>query len=224
MAIDTDILKLHPLLEALRPEQLSAVAATARIVELAPEQTLFHMNDPAEHFYWVLEGNIKLFRISPDGQEKVVEIIRPDQSFAEAVMFMPHRRYPVNATAVDAARILALNSDTFLTLLEASPESCLRMLGTLSMRLRFRLNDIEALSLQNAKLRVINFLLQLEPDAEQRIALPAPKRVIAARLSIQPETFSRVLHQLTDAGVIAVDRNSIHLSDPDGLRALAIGD
>lgn len=213
-----DELRRHPLLAALLPEQLERIAATTHIITLAGGDTLFHMGDTAEAFFWLHQGHIKLFRLSPDGQEKVVEIIRPEQSFAEAVMFMDKRAYPVNAQALDAAQVLAFHANTFMAILRESPDTCFRLLGTLSMRLRHRLSDIDALSLQNAGLRVANFLLMLHNEQGAHIELPVAKKTIAARLSIQPETFSRILHQLEQSGAIRIEGRGIAILKPELLQ------
>lgn len=216
--LNPEELRRHPLLTALLPEQLERVAATTRIITLANGDTLFHMGETAEAFYWLRQGHIKLFRLSPDGQEKVVEIIRPEQSFAEAVMFMDKRAYPVNAAALDTAQVLVFHANTFMAILRESPDTCFRLLGTLSMRLRHRLSDIDALSLQNAGLRVTNFLLMLHHEQGACFELPVAKKTIAARLSIQPETFSRILHQLEQAGAIRTEGRGVTILKPELLQ------
>lgn len=214
-------LRGHPLLESLPDERLQAVARHTRLVRLAPGEMLFRQGEHAGHFFRLRAGHLKLFRVSPDGHEKVVEIINPGQGFAEAVMFMEQRRYPVNAEALEDTEVLAIHSDTVLEILRESPALCLKLLGTLSRHLRQRLSDIDALSLQNAGLRVANFLLtQQRLQGSDEIELPAAKKIIAARLSIQPETLSRVLSQLEQKGAIRVEGRRIRLLDSALLEAV----
>jgi len=211
---DPQELRGHPLLESLPDERLQQVAQRTRVHVLAQGEILFRQGDNAVHFFRLRAGHIKLFRISPDGHEKVVEIINPGQGFAEAVMFMEQRRYPVNAEALENTEVLAIHSETVLEILHESPELCLKLLGTLSRHLRHRLSDIDALSLQNAGLRVANFLLaQQRQQGTDNIELPAAKKIIAARLSIQPETLSRVLAQLEQKRAIRMDGRRIQLLD-----------
>lgn len=219
--MDDNELRRLPLLSELDDAQLARMRDTRQSVKLAAGETLFHMGDTSRHFYFVDQGAVKLFRVSPNGQEKILEIIRTGQMFAEAVMFFAKPLFPVNAEALEGTTLTAFDSSSFMSILHDSPETSIRLLGTLSMRLHHRVNEIDALSLQNSTLRVVNFLLNRlsENDgATPTIELEAAKKVIAARLSIQPETFSRVLHTLADAGAIVVDGRKVVVKDINVLR------
>lgn len=219
--MDDNELRRLPLLSELDDAQLARMRDTRQSVRLAAGETLFHMGDVSKHFYFVDQGAVKLFRVSPNGQEKILEIIRTGQMFAEAVMFFAKPLFPVNAEALEATTLTAFDSARFMRVLHDSPETSIRLLGTLSMRLHHRVNEIDALSLQNSTLRVVNFLLNRlsENDVHSpTVELEAAKKVIAARLSIQPETFSRVLHTLADAGAIEVDGRKVVVKDIAVLR------
>lgn len=220
---DAELRKL-PLLAELDDAQLARMAASRRTLKFGAGETLFHMGDESRHFFYVDSGAVKLFRISPTGQEKIVEIVRAGQTFAEAVMFFERPLYPVNAEALQPTVVTAFDSDTLMDMLRESPEACLRLLGTLSVRLHQRVNEIDALSLQNSTLRVVHFLLGRLDSARREtgkpvIELEAAKKDIAGRLSIQPETFSRVLHTLSEAGAIDVNGRRIAVKDENALRA-----
>lgn len=228
-AIADEELRLHPFFAELDAAALAAMRGTVRRVQLAPGERLFEMGQRADRFWLVRQGRIKLYRIAPNGAEKVVEVIGPGQTFAEAVMFLTLREYPVHSEALTAAEVLGFDADRFLAVLRGSPETCLRVLGGLSLRLRRRIDEIEALSLQNSTLRVITWLLQNlpadpvgAPGGPPTIRLDVQKKVLASRLSLQPETLSRVLHGLADRGVIAVEGPELRVLDAARLRALAL--
>ncbi|MCC5857649.1 MAG: Crp/Fnr family transcriptional regulator [Ectothiorhodospiraceae bacterium] len=211
-----------PLLAALPQDARERIAARSKRIKLQTGEILFHQGDPADRFFLVLDGLIKLSRMSPTGQEKVVHLTGPGETFAEAVMFMEARQYPVTAQATSPTELLCIPSDPYREALGASPESCFRLLADLSTRLHSRLRDIDQLTLQQATPRVVNYLLSQMPEAEDRravITLRAPKHVLASRLSITPETLSRILHGLSDAALIRVDGREIEILDADGLRA-----
>ncbi len=172
----------------------------------APNDHLFRFGETSDRFYLLYSGQVKLYRVSVDGQEKVLEIIQPGGSFAEAIMFMEKQLYPANAQTLKASEIISVNTQLFRSLLRSSPNACFRMMANLSMRLHRRLNEIETLTLQNATYRVIRYLIMLLPshDDNQAIKLPASKRLIASQLAIQPETFSRILHKLQEEGIIKI--------------------
>lgn len=225
MSNRADLIKSIPLLSELDPAQLETMIETSIRRELDAEQQLFQHGSQARYFYLVEKGSMKLSRLAPNGQEKVIEILRKGHTFAEAVMFFDKPLYPVDATALEKTVVIGLDGHRFMDILRESPETALSLMGTLSMRLHRRVNEIDSLSLQNSTLRVINFLLQNLPgeDVEEAvIELETTKKLIAARLSIQPETFSRALNQLQKKGAIQVSGSTISILDVDLLHELAI--
>jgi len=222
-AIHDEELRLHPFFAELDAAALATVRDSAKRVVLAPGERLFEAGARAERFWLVRRGRVKLYRIAPNGAEKIVEVAGPGQTFAEAFMFMTLREYLVSAEALAESEVLGFDADRFLTVLRSSPEACLRLLGGLSLRLRDRIDEIEALSLQNSTLRVITWLLQQLPaDGAPVIRLDVQKKVLASRLSLQPETLSRVLHGLAGEGLIAVDGPELRVLDAARLRARAL--
>lgn len=166
---------------------------------------------------------MKLCRVSPDGHEKVIDIVSPGQTFAEAIMFMERQTYPVTAVSLAPSEVIALHNHTFRELIGESPETALQLLADMSRRLRHLLNEINALTLQNATLRFASYLLQQLPERTRggaSVEFAAPKNVIASRLSIQPESLSRILRNLQEAGLLTVEGNSVHISDVERLRTL----
>jgi CRP-like cAMP-binding protein len=198
--------------------------ASARELNLQDGQLFFQAGDPASHFYLVLEGQIKLSKLSLQGQEKVIEIIPPGETFAEALMFGEQPAYPVNATAIGKTRLLSFENAPYLEILRNSNEACFRLMGDMSRRLKHLINEIELLSLQNARYRLASYLWRRWQAAEpgsDNIELKTPKGVIASRLSITPETLSRTLHVFTEEGVLRVDGQRVTILDSDTLRSIA---
>lgn len=193
-------------------------------IRLKAGEGLFRHGEPAQRFFFLSEGLIKLFRLSAEGDEKIIEIMKPGETFAEAVMFMGIRgRYPVNAEAVADSRVYAFDQKTFLDLLRESSEACFGLLGSMSRRLHMLVNQIESLTLQNATYRLVAYLLEQIPRgvaASPEVVLTTPKGVIASRLAIQPETLSRILARLRQGGLIEVHSNHITVRDVEALRKL----
>ena len=105
------------LLSRLSDEQLARVARHAIRLRLKEDQMLFSQGDPAERFYLVLSGRLRLFRIALDGAEKVIEIVGPGQTFAEALMFLEEARYPVCASALDQVDLISFEIKDFRLML-----------------------------------------------------------------------------------------------------------
>jgi len=214
-------LKRHYLFAPLSEPEMAALLARVDLIELDTEATLFHQQQPAERFFLVADGQIKLFHTTADGHEKVVELINPGQVLAEAVMFMRRPCYPVNAQAVRPARLYGIRGDIYTQLLRQNSDACMNILGDLSMRLHARLNDVVQLTQQNATHRVVRYLLGLLPrHAEDGavVYLETPKHVIASRLSVKPETLSRIMARLAQDGVIILKGREIRFVSIDRLQ------
>lgn len=208
----------------LDDSQFKQVEQMAHEIRLRDGQLFFQSGDPATHFYLVLQGQIKLTRLSTQGQEKVIEIITPGQTFAEALMFGEDPAYPVNASAIGDTRLLSFESAAFLEILRGSIDTCFRLMGDMSHRLKKLIHEIDELTLQSASCRVASFLWKRWQDRIEgvnSVELQAPKGVIASRLSVTPETFSRILHNFSHQGLIQVDGSRVEVLDEKGLLEFA---
>lgn len=211
------------LFASLTDEQLHKMIESAHPLELEQKQLLFNAGQPAEDFYYLRKGQIELFSLVPSGDEKVIEIVRSGETFAEAITFMAHQTYPVSAEAIMNSSLYCFKMKIFRQLLEDSSGTCMRLMADMSRRLRMRVNEINNLTLHNATYRLVVYLLEQIPEGAvemTEIHLGTPKSIIASRLSIQPETFSRILAKLSQRGLIEVHMNDITLLDVNGLRAL----
>lgn len=210
------------LFSALLDEQLDTVLRGARVQRFETGQQLFRQGDHAAQFFYVRSGTIKLYRLSARGDEKIIEVIRSGQTFAEAVMFMDEG-YPVNGEALDPSEVLSFDARSFRRLLRESADTCLRVMATMSRRLRRQVDEIDRLTLQNATCRLVSYLLHESPgsaDSAAKIQLTLPKNILASQLAVQPETFSRILSRLSSKGFIDVQGQTITLQNVDGLRDL----
>ena len=210
---------------ALDPRQLRLIVSGSREVRLDPGERLFDHGQPARWFFHLRSGQLKLFRSSPSGSEKIIEIIQPGETFAQAVMFMdPADGYPVSAEAIDPSVLLGFDNETMRAVLHESVDTCFRMLASLSRRLRQQVDEIEKLTLHPAVSRLAGYLVEQLPQGvhvSAGVHLSAPKNIIASRLGIQPETLSRIAARLMKDGLIRVQGQDIVLLDVEGLRARA---
>jgi CRP/FNR family transcriptional regulator, dissimilatory nitrate respiration regulator len=100
-------------------------------------------------------------------------------------------------------------------------DTCFVIMGALSQRLRALIGEIDELTLHSAKGRVARWLLARCPADRRALVLDVPKGVLASRLSIQPETFSRVAKQLVTDGVIEVQGAHVTVLDREALARVA---
>jgi len=210
------ILRSHHLFEPMDEAQLSELMSNSQLLNVDKGEPLFRQGEPADAFYFVIAGAVKIYRLTPDGQEKVFEVIGERQTFAEAMMLMDTPNYVACAEAVCPTQMYRLSNATYMRLLQSNSRLTFALLGTLCVRLHQRVNEIETLSLKNATHRLVRHLLtQMAPlqNAVSTFELPMAKQLIAGHLSIQPETFSRIIRRLIDEQIISQDGRQISVLD-----------
>jgi CRP-like cAMP-binding protein len=211
-----------PLFKEVAPVELDRIAAGTTELHVPRGDMLFNKGDPCVGFHLVIYGQVKLAFISPQGSEKVVEIVGPGFSFGEALMFM-EKPYIVMAQTLADSLLLHVSKQVVFDEIERNPAFARKMLAGLSRRLHGLINDVEAYSLQSGTQRVIGYLLRQDQDlaavsAPNSVMLPTSKAIVASRLNLTPEHFSRILHELADRGLISVDGREVKILDLSKLR------
>jgi CRP-like cAMP-binding protein len=215
-------LSLQPLFQEMDGAELDRLAQGCSVSRLSRGEMVFRVGEPCEAFHVTVTGQVKLFVLSQAGQEKVIEIIGPGNSFAEALMFTG-RPYIVNAQALADSLVLSIGKPTVLAEIRHDPRFALRMLAGISRRLHGLVHDVHAYALHSGEQRIIGYLLADMSTEEESsgkpftVSLPVSKATIASRLSLTPEYFSRVLHELESAGLLRIDKRDVHILDPKRL-------
>ncbi len=216
---DWDIVLQAPLFKAMGPTISRAIIQDRTPRRYGRGEQIFHEGDPAEGFFVVVEGWAKLLRLREDGEEGVVAIFSAGETFAEVAMFLGGR-YPASCEAVSPARFLKVDAAVLRRAILAQPQLAFDMLAAASLRLRELVDEIERLKAQSAPQRIADFFLKqaAAQSGSAEIALPYEKALIANRLGMKPESFSRALGKLEALGV-TVDRESVGISDVARLAA-----
>jgi CRP/FNR family transcriptional regulator, dissimilatory nitrate respiration regulator len=217
-------LSVLPLFSDLNIVELERLATGCQLRRLTRGETVFRVGEPCGEFHVTVTGQVKLFALSPNGQEKVIELVGPGNSFAEALMFMG-KPYIINAQALTDTLLLTVQKHAVVGEIERDPRFALRMLAGISRRLHGLVNDVEAYALHSGMQRIIGYLLRdhaaddREEGSAVTVSLPVSKATIASRLSLTPEYFSRVLHELEAAGLVRIDKRDVHILDVRQLAA-----
>jgi CRP-like cAMP-binding protein len=211
------------LFSELSDEQMERVRRHSHMTDMVEGESLFFQGDNASCFYLMLTGRIKLFRVSPEGKEKVVEIMEAGSTFAEALMFMDQPHYPVTATALTPSRVIAINCREYKAMLRESIDSCFLLLGSMSFRLHGLIREIDALSLDTGTVRTVAYLLHQAPPNRASFELQVAKSVIASRLSVKPETFSRILKSLHESEIVTIEGRFVTIHDRDAMTSICSG-
>ncbi len=216
------ILAETPLFSGLEDAQLGQLARIALHRSYRKGEIIFSEGDPADGFYVVAEGRVKIFKVSSDGKEQILHIFGRRHPFGEVPVFAG-QRFPAMAQAIAPSRILFLPRQAFVELISENPSLALNMLAVLSRRLRDFTVQIENLSLKEVPGRLASYLIFLstEQGSAESVVLKISKGQLASLLGTIPETLSRIFARMSDQGLIHVRGRTIDLIDNEGLAQIA---
>lgn len=208
-----DFLVRIPLFQGLSAPELDRLAAATTQVHAPRGTVLFKQGDPCLGFHTVMYGQVKLMLTTPVGDEKVVRLIRSGDSFGEALMFMD-KPYIVSAQTLEDTMLIHVGKAALYVEMEHHPQLTRKMFASLSQRLHALVADVESYSLRSGAQRVIGYLLKSDgKEPAHQIRLSTSKAIIASRLNLTPEHFSRILRDLSDQELITVKGRDITILD-----------
>ncbi|MBE0576908.1 MAG: Crp/Fnr family transcriptional regulator [Desulfuromonadales bacterium] len=214
------ILKNSPFFAGLSESDLDALLGIARIREHPRGELLFSDGEEAAGFFMVLDGKVKVYKLSPDGKERILHVIHPGGTFAEAAIF-GDGLYPAYAEPLQTSMLLFLPKDGFLGLLMNNGRIAINMIAGLSRFLRQFANQIEELTFKDVPSRLARYLMDLSHGTKQTVVLPISKTQLASNLGTVSETLSRTLRKLSEDDLITVTGKSVEILDFDRLQELA---
>jgi len=220
---DLEVAARMPAFSGLKPQALEALFREASVLNLRPGHTLFRQGEPAVSFIVIVEGWVKLYRVTPAGDEAVINVLTKGDSFAEAVTFSAVR-HPASASAVTRSRVVVIPADHVVQCIREMPEIAMALIGSTSTHLHRMVQRVEQLTAQSGIQRVADFLSSLSPSTHGpcTIELPYDKSLIAGRLGLKPESLSRVFAKLRSIG-IDVRASEVVVSEAALLRSLVAG-
>lgn len=220
-------LSLLPLFSELPAHELDRLANSCQTRRLARGDAVFRAGQRCDELLVMVTGRVKLFAVSSAGNEKVIELVGPGCSFAEALLFS-EAPCTINAQALTDSMLLGFGKALVRDRIDRDPAFAMRLLGGMSRQMLGLIHDVQSQALSSGLERVVDFLLSA-PSSEAparygtvTVALPASKATVASRLSLSPEYFSRVLRELESSGLIAVERRNIRIPDVDALAGYAM--
>lgn len=201
----------------------------ARLAALATQDSyragdyIFRDGEPAEAFWVLLRGQVKIFKVSLEAREQILRLVRPGETFAEAAA-LSEGPYPAHAQAIGRAVVVRFPAAAFQQALLENPRLAINMIVALSQLLRGFATLVDALALREVSARVAKYLLDLAVQSEGEVlTLEVSKRALAARLGTVSETLSRTLRRFREEGMIEVKGPQIRLLDREALARAAAG-
>ncbi len=219
-----ETLRSHAMFSSLRASDLDHLIHQSRHLRLSHHQLLYRQDMPAHHFFFVISGRLRLYRLDSSGIDRTLDSIAPGDCFAEVMIYADPPRYACYAEALKTSEVLMIPVKVYQELLSQHPEYAQAALRHYAIRAVTRFHDLEIMTIQSARDRLIRYLIDLLPNGAREsgeVELPLPKCLVASRLAMQPETFSRILADLKASGLVRVNRSKLFIADPQRLMALS---
>lgn len=220
-------LSASSLFAGLDPAAFGRLAGGAELRDFAGGDVICREGEPGTGLHLVTRGQVKLLLQAGNGHEKVFDLIGPGAYFGEPSLYtdQPHL---VTAAAIVDTQLLHVPRADLLGALQDTPELALRVIKGLASRIYRRTHDLKSYMLMSGTQRVICYLLhevplEQEGPMEVAVTLPVRKGLIASRLNLTQEHFSRILHELAADALIRVEGQRVHIRDLARLRAAAMG-
>ena len=209
-----------PLFSAMGQAELAGLLRACLVRDFQARSQVFRPGQPAESFYVILAGRVKISKTSAAGDEQILHLYGPGQTFGEAAMWADIN-YPAGAETLTDATLLVVRRAALKSLLKKDPDLALAMLAGLAAKLREFNQLIAQLSLRDVPARLAEALLQISARTGfDSFDLPQSKRQLASQIGTVPETLSRALQKLKAAKWIAVQGANITILDKGALENL----
>jgi CRP/FNR family transcriptional regulator len=218
--MQTDILlkrlQTFEFLRGLDKETLSRLAQNSIWKVFAPDAVVFWEGDTESNLYYLEYGSLKVMKAAPDGREQVLRFINVGEIFNE-IGVLAKRPNPVTAVALEESGIWLLPRQALEQLIIAHPQTALQIIGNMADKIIGLVTLAADLSLKTVEARFAKLLLeQAEGDVIERRRW-TNQTEMASHLGTVPDVLSRVIRELTKAGLIEVDKQHIRILDRAGL-------
>lgn len=208
-----------PLFATVSAAALHNLAAGSILRHYDRDAVLFRAGEQPDYLHLLAEGSVQLSASTSDGREAVVELLHPCETFVIATV-LTSQRYLRSARTVEPSLLLLIPAPLLLGELKGNPDLAIALLGSMAQKYRHMVREIKSLRLRTASQRLALYLLQLveHSDNGQPARLPYEKKMLASRLGMTPESFSRALVELRQYSV-DVRGDEVRVGDLEQLRA-----
>lgn len=227
-ALDRMLIAHLPLFEGLSPWEQEDVLRDAQSVHYLKGADVFQQGQDARSFYLLLNGHLRVYRLTPGGQQVVVRFVSPGELYGVA-MALGRSTYPATANAVVDSVSLAWPTTSWPRLSSAYPSLVANTLRTVGGRLQDAHTRVVEMSTEQVERRIAHALLRLAEQSGRPVStgilidFPISRQDVAEMTGATLHTVSRVLSAWEEKGLVESGRQKITLTDPDRLSKLAEG-
>ena len=216
-----ELLKKVFLFDDFSDDQLELLSSFTALKKLGRNDLLFSEGEKAAAFFYVLEGKLKVFKISPDGQEHTFAIQNAGDLVAEAAIF-DKETYPAYCQALSNSILMRIPKHDFIDLVMRHPEVGLKMMNAYAKRLRQFVVMVEELSLRDIKARLARYIVEnmQNVDGKKICKINITKKELANVLGTIPESLSRTIRYFKKENIITEEKRLIEVIDLKKLKSL----
>lgn len=207
-------IKNHILFKGLEDKVLEKIRSFSIAKKFSKNEIIYIQEDKAQYIYFIKSGWVKIFTETIDGEEAIMDVLPANHIFGDQAI-IEGSNLSHSAESVEETEIVLMKIDKVRDLIKESTQFSMNILKLLAEKQKFRDKELEHLSLQNTPQRIGCFLLRLcksEDESNITLNLPYDKSLIASRLGMKAETFSRALNKLKDETGISIKGSSINIS------------
>jgi CRP-like cAMP-binding protein len=210
----------------LSPSELQVVSQAARLRQLERHAFLFHQGDPATSFYILVEGQVRLTQVTPEGHQVLVRFISSGETIG-IIAALENTVYPLSAQAVEECQVLAWDSTTLEQLMERYPRIAINGLQLVSQRWRELEERYLELATERVERRVAQALLRLVRQVGRKVEggilidLPLTRQDLAEMTGTTLYTVSRILSRWEQENLVETGRERVLICYPHGLARIA---
>ncbi|PLX67882.1 MAG: Crp/Fnr family transcriptional regulator [Denitrovibrio sp.] len=190
------------------PELINVLDKVCKHRRVGKKQILFMEGEEGSTVYFLVSGSIKLYRTNDEGREAIVHFVRGGEIFAE-ILLQLGLKYPVTSMTLEECELVEIDAKKLEEIIISDPKVSMKLIGALSKRIKYFVNLIESLTINDVRARLVNWLSAQKKVESKVITLPVPKGELALLLGTTAETFSRVLKKLSEEGYIEVQGREI---------------
>jgi CRP/FNR family transcriptional regulator, dissimilatory nitrate respiration regulator len=208
------------LFRMLDGQQLDQIVASTCTLPVSQNMCVVKQGDTPEGTFWIVSGQVKIVLQSKKGSEKTLEILGQNTCFGlgEMLLARPHLAFAKTTTE---SLLLHIDRDAMLLVAKLNFDFARELMTCVGRQFYGLVRDIESYS-QTAKQRLASYLLrQSQGESSDDIELVANKTLIASRLSLTPETLSRLFHDLAQEGMISISGRRIRILDVEKMSLIA---
>jgi len=214
------VLSKLPLLSGLDATALEAMARIATPRHYDAGQVIYLEGEPATAVYFLESGWVKATRMSPEGREQALSVLRPPDIFGDIAVFSG-TPYPGTVVALEDVEVWTVDGDTLRDLVARYPQLASAVIRHIARRVLYFIELVEDLSLRSVEARLANTLLRNAETRDGQVIVPRRQWTtfdeMATRLGTVRDVLSRALHALEEEHLLKVERHQIVLLDPEGL-------